>query len=59
MTELQMRRYLFAQLVLAIWNPELWHWFPNRARRDYLKLKYKAIGIVYHDRELNGEITWH
>lgn len=48
-------RMLQAKLLLAIWNPDLWRWFPDKYIRTKQQLNYKARGIVLHDRALNGE----
>jgi hypothetical protein len=53
---MNVQRLLCAQLVLAIWNPAAWDFYPLPKRAIRLKLKYRAMGIVLHDRELNGEV---
>ena len=47
-----------AQMLLLIWNPDLWNFFQNKRRRRVQQLKYRAKGIVLHDRALNGERVW-
>lgn len=46
--------WLAAQLFLEIWNPDLMNFIRNPWRRAYQRLNYKARGIVWHDRALNG-----
>ena len=48
-------RWVFAQWVLAIWNPGLMDFIRDPARRRGRRLYYRTKGIVLHDRELNGE----
>lgn len=50
----QLIKFLSAQLVLRIWNPDLWNWYPSSSTRMQMKLYYKTKGIVLHDRVLNG-----
>lgn len=47
-------RWLVAQLLLSIWNPELMSFITHHNRRRSAMLAYKARGIVMHDRALNG-----
>lgn len=46
--------WVLSQWCLAIWNPKLMDFIPNKHRRDRRKLFYRAMGIVTHDRVLNG-----
>ena len=46
--------WVLSQWCLAIWNPNLMDFIPNKHRRDSRKLFYRAMGIVTHDRALNG-----
>lgn len=46
--------WVLSQWCLAIWNPKLMDFIPNKHRRDSRKLFYRAMGIVTHDRALNG-----
>lgn len=48
-------RLLTALCMLFIWNPNLMDWIPEKQRRRQLRLFYKTMGIVQHDRALNGE----
>lgn len=48
-------RLLSAMLMLSIWNPDTWNFYPNKRRKQQIKMYYRAMGIVLHDRELNGE----
>ena len=52
------RNWVLAQWCLSIWNPDLMN-FLQGTRRRQKRLFYKAIGIVVHDRALNGRPTWH
>lgn len=54
MKSTDMIQYLSAQLMLRIWDPELWTWHPNKRVKKQRQLFYKAMGIVQHDRELNN-----
>jgi hypothetical protein len=45
-------RWLTAQWILSIWNPELWQTRGAIGLRR--RLHYRAKGIVWHDRILNG-----
>lgn len=49
------QRMLEAQLLLAIWNPDLWNWHPIKRTRVRMRLRYKAKALVLHDRALNGD----
>ncbi len=51
--------WVLSQWCLAIWNPNLMDFIPNKDRRDSRKLFYRAMGIVTHDRALNGRPAWH
>ena len=51
--------WVLSQWCLAIWNPKLMDFIPNKHRRDSRRLFYKAMGIVTHDRALNGRPAWH
>ena len=51
--------WVLSQWCLAIWNPNLMDFIPNKHRRDSRKLFYRAMGIVTHDRALNGRPAWH
>ena len=51
--------WVLAQWCLSIWNPELMHWIPKKKRRDGRKLFYRTMGVVTHDRALNGRPAWH
>ena len=44
-----------AHMMLLIWNPDIWTLCQNKWMRRTQQLKYKAKGIVLHDRALNGE----
>ena len=52
------RNWVLAQWCLSIWNPDLMN-FLQGTRRRQKRLFYKAVGIVVHDRALNGRPTWH
>jgi len=43
-----------AMVYLGIWNPDLMNFIRNPKRRAYQRLNYRARGIVWHDRALNG-----
>lgn len=46
--------WVLAQWCLAIWNPDLMN-FLTGIRRKQKRLFYRAMGVVTHDRALNGE----
>lgn len=42
-------------MLLQIWDPSRWDWYPDARKQRQFKLQYRARGIVLHDRALNGE----
>ena len=51
--------WVLAQWCLSIWNPSLMDWVPDKKRRNSRRMFYRAMGIVVHDRVLNGRPAWH
>ena len=48
-------RWLCAQCVLLIWSPDRMNFIDRAKRRRGRQLFYRSMGIVLHDRALNGE----
>ena len=51
--------WVLAQWCLSIWNPSLMDWVSDKKRRNNRRMFYRAMGIVAHDRVLNGRPAWH
>lgn len=47
-------RWVTAQWLLSIWNPDLLNFILNPKLKRRLRLRYRTVGIVLHDRALNG-----
>lgn len=47
-------KWVHAQWCLSIWNPGLMDWVTPRSMRNSKRLYYKTMGVVTHDRALNG-----
>ena len=48
-------RWLHAHCLLLIWSPDRMNFIDRAKRRRGRQLFYRSMGIVLHDRALNGE----
>lgn len=52
--------WVMAQWVLAVWNPDLVSYMRTKSGTRRMRLYYKTMGIVCHDRVLNDKnVDWH
>lgn len=56
MSNIPWDKIAFAHILLNIWNPEIWHFHPNRRIRNRMALKYRTRGIVSYDRCLTDRL---
>ena len=58
MSDEYLARYFLSMWCLAIWDPSRMDFITNAKRRHQRKLFYRTMGIVVHDRALNGQPIW-
>ena len=51
-------RWVTGQVMLHIWNPEIWAWCNDKVMKRKNQLYYRAKGIVQHDRALNSRLDY-
>lgn len=56
MTEKEHIRWVTGQMMLYIWNPEIWTFCRDKRMKRKNEVFYKAKGIVQHDRALNNRL---
>lgn len=48
---------MYANTVFEIWNPVIWNFYPLQKTRRRNELRYRARGVVMHDRINRGEFN--